>query len=93
MRFMRKSTITIDRLDRFLDPRGDEAAVIRETDRQSIEHPAADRVSGERAHAPEQQKQQDLPQAHQLERVEPGEHREQDEHGNEREAPMGGLGQ
>jgi hypothetical protein len=78
-------------LDRLLDPRRDEAAVIGKADRQRIEQAAADRIGSDGGDAPEREQQQNLAQTHQLERVEPDEDRQQDENRRERKRPMGGL--
>ena len=42
---------------------------------------------------PSSEQEEDLPKAHQLERVEPDEDREQDQHRDQREAPMRGFEQ
>ena len=77
-----------DRLQRFLDPRRDEPAVDVESRSAACRASAADRVSGDRADAAEQEQAAGLPQAHQLERVEPDEDREQHQHRHQRERPV-----
>ena len=80
-------------LDRFLDPRGDEAAVDGEADRQRVEQASAHRPGEQSGDRTQAEQGQDFPEAHQLERVEPVEHREQNQDGDECEAPVCTLDQ
>jgi len=80
-------------LDRLLDPRRDEPAIIREANRKRVEQAAADRPRQHGRESAHRQQDDDLAKAHQLERVEPVEHGKQHQDGDDCEAPMRGLDQ
>ncbi len=73
---------------RLLDPRCDDAAVEGKAHRQRVQHLAADRPGGQRGDSAEDQQAEHLPDAHQLEDVEPGEQRRHQQDRHQRQRPV-----